>query len=121
MATLMKFLSLFRREPTISASDARLLTILFWVISLSIVIVLIPSAWALRGIYTSNDVRQDVRETLQHVADSHGWLLSDLSITSLDATTMTLIHHEHLRGKDPTSCFKVSLSDSTLSPCNGVR
>ena len=75
-------------------------------------------AWRLLPLYTSASTRDSVKSGLIAVTAREGWLLSDTFVTDVAQQNIRLIHHEHRRGHDSESCYMLSLSDRSLSPCD---
>ena len=92
--------------------------LLYALICITITIFLLPRVWALRLLYTDPDVRQTVRATIEMVADREGWLISDMPLLRIDHDGMTILHHEHVRDVDPTTCYRITFTDAVLAPCS---
>jgi dolichol-phosphate mannosyltransferase len=95
----------------------RKLTVVFILLLLAIAASLAPRIWALRALYLDGKVRSAVTASLQNVSDTHGWILSDMELLSVDASSFRFMHREHRRDPAPPACFSVSLSTSALTPC----
>ncbi|MBI5156251.1 polyprenol monophosphomannose synthase [Candidatus Peregrinibacteria bacterium] len=78
---------------------------------------LLPSAWNLRFLVLSPEVRRDATRSLQMIAERQGWLLSDIDPVSVTNHSLQFIHHEHRRGSDPQTCYIVRFDPLTLIPC----
>lgn len=74
--------------------------------------------WTLHPLYSNAAVRNDVHEALTSLADREGWLLSDISIREVTTDAVWFIHRQHHRGKDPEICYRMTLNDSSLHPCD---
>ena len=72
----------------------------------------------LRLLFTDARIRAQAKETMQTVAAREGWLLSDLRLQGVTATTLTVLYREHLRGTDPTHCFILNFNNPTYQSCD---
>lgn len=88
---------------------------LFWLTACITLLLLLPRAWSLAPLYTSSARRSDVQHALQQTAEKYGWLLSDISLTSVTALQITFTHREHLRLSVPATHCILLLSSSTLT------
>lgn len=95
----------------------RIQWLLFWGITVVAAGVLLMRAWALAPLYLDDAVRTRVQQTLERVSEEHGWLLSDLSVRSVNTTDMKIIRRFHHRGKDELDCFMVHFENARLTPC----
>ncbi len=85
-------------------------------LSIAMVLTLSSRVYALRLLATNASVRTQVRIALTTVADSQGWLLSDIKLQSVRDDSMTILHQEHGRSKASTFCT-IQLSSLILT-CN---
>ena len=69
-------------------------------------------------LYTDSRTRETVKSALIAVTTREGWLLSDIDMRSVSNDSIRFIHHEHLRGPDPQTCYSLMLNDLSLSPCD---
>ncbi len=74
--------------------------------------------WNLLPLYTNAQTRNAVKTAMTTVAEREGWLLSDMLVTSVTADKIRLTHRQHLRGTDPKTCVRITLSDSSLHSCD---
>ena len=82
-----------------------------------IALVLCARLWPLRLLYLDASVRTQTEQALRTVTEREGWLLSDMDVRRVSKDSVRLLHHQHLRGPDPVACFDLSLTDSSLMPC----
>lgn len=90
---------------------------LFWLVALAAGVWLLLRVWALAPLYLDASVRTNAQQALEHLGTEHGWLLSDLSVRSVDSTGMRVVRRFHHRGRDETDCFIVWFEDARLTPC----
>jgi hypothetical protein len=73
--------------------------------------------WPLRLLYTDAKVRAETEQAVRSIAESKGWIVSDIAIEYVHPDRLVLIHQLHVRGIDPRECLVYSFADSTLLPC----
>jgi hypothetical protein len=91
--------------------------LLFAVLILVSLLMLLPRAWDLRRLYRHSFLRSSVERAVTTASIQSGWLVSDMSIDSVEWDGVRITHREHLRGRDPTSCYVLSYDDSPPAPC----
>ncbi|MBI3331458.1 polyprenol monophosphomannose synthase [Candidatus Peregrinibacteria bacterium] len=91
--------------------------VLFVLIGLVVAAFLIPRAWSLRLLYLDAALRARVPAEVQRIAEANGWLLSGVSLRSVEKDRMSFVHRAHYRGEDPEECFTVQYGSSDLQPC----
>lgn len=87
----------------------------FWVAVATCMLVLLPRVWALRRLYVFPSLRSSVEKTLRNVTDREGWLLSDVSLTSVDWQGVHFVHREHRRWNAMSSSCSVSYASQQLT------
>lgn len=88
---------------------------LFLILTITVAMLTVPRAWALRLLYTDASVRASVQSALTAVANTRGWLLSDIALLSLTADAASIEHRDHLRYATGTRHCRIDLHTSTLS------
>ena len=83
---------------------------LFWVICVVITVVLISHVSRLWPLYIDSHLRTRVQHTIEQEAQRRGWLLSGVSIQSLDADTVTVLYREYRRGSDPVMQYHLPIT-----------
>ena len=89
---------------------------LFGIVCFVVLVVLLPSLWAQRLLYTNAEVRTQVQQALELTAQEEGILLSGFSITSLTSEELIVSHRAHARGADAHRCFAIDLESSGFAP-----
>ena len=85
---------------------------------------LIPGAfflwqiWHLLPLFTESQTRTAVRASLIQIASREGWLLSDVIVNDVRRDRVRFTLREHRRGRDPETCYALTLNDSSLHPCD---
>lgn len=94
-----------------------LCTAVFWVTAFLIAVVLLPRAWHLR-LLLHTETRQAVQSAIHDTADHHGWLVSDIEMSDIQADRVIFRHKQHLRVSSPVTVCTVmfSLSSSVCVP-----
>lgn len=69
-------------------------------------------------LYTSGTTREEVRLALTAVTAKQGWVLSDVIITGVSSSEVEVLHREHGGGRDPRTCYTLTLKDLSLHPCD---
>ncbi|MEI8229883.1 MAG: polyprenol monophosphomannose synthase [Candidatus Peregrinibacteria bacterium] len=82
--------------------------------------VFVPRAWAIRSLYSDYEIRMNAQENLQSIARERGWLLSDISIESIQGNTLRLEHQLHRREASTSECFMVNLPSAVVLPCSSA-
>lgn len=90
---------------------------LFWGAILLVLLLTLPRAWALRPLYLDAQVRTQTEQSLRFLADTHGWLLSDLAVQRVERDSMTVLHRSHHRGPDEQECLLLFFVDHHVAPC----
>lgn len=63
-------------------------------------------AWSLRPLFLDASLREGVQRQIRDVAQSKGWLVSDVRIDAVGRDgTMRITHRRHGRGDDPQECW----------------
>lgn len=88
---------------------------LFLLLTITVAMLTVPRAWALRLLYTDVSVRASVQSSLTAVGSKQGWLLSDIALVSLTADAAFIEHRDHLRHATGTRHCRIDLHTSTLS------
>lgn len=97
----------------IGCSGARI----FGFIVIVLAVIFLLRVWNLRPLYMSASMRGAVAEQLRFVAQTKGWLVSDIHIKRIaDEGSMTLMYRSHVRGIDPEECWFLP-STGELIPC----
>ena len=91
---------------------------IFGMISIIIILMLLPRIWAQRLLFTDSSVRRFTQETLEHIAEEEGLLLSGFSINSLTPSKLEIFHRSHMRGEDIKRCFIADISILSYSSCD---
>lgn len=97
--------------------SSRTPALLFCLLLTVIAAPLLLRAWAIRPLFFDAAVRSQTQVALSQVAQSRGWILSDISLRSVTADSLTLVHREHLRVPSDAVCLMVKLSTFAVSPC----
>lgn len=87
---------------------------LFLILTITAAMLTVPRTLALRLLYTDATVRASVQRALTAVADKHGWLLSDIELTSLTADAASIEHRDHLRHATVARHCRIDLHTSAL-------
>lgn len=77
--------------------------------------------WLIYPLYASDGVATAAQVALETVSAERGWLLSDVEIRDVHPERMIILYRPHLRGRDPSACFILSLVSSSLTPCSAAR
>ena len=64
-------------------------------------LMLLFRVWNLRLLYLEAPLRSQVRSALESTAQAQGWLLSDISLQSVEHERIHFVHRMHIRGRDP--------------------
>jgi glycosyltransferase involved in cell wall biosynthesis len=91
--------------------------IMWWFIVVIAFVTLMMRFLPLLPMYLDASIRQNVQQSLERVADEHGWLISDLAIERVEETSMRVIHQSHHRGTDEVECLIITFADSSITPC----
>lgn len=73
--------------------------------------------WAIRSLYLSSAIRNDVKQEIQRLANERGWNGSDLDLAELTSDHFIVHTRNYRRGRDPQGCLRVSLPSHAVSPC----
>ena len=94
---------------------------LFGIVCLLTGIILFPRAYALRQLYLNAEFRGSVRTALETAASREGWLLSDIELTSVSNTAISIIHRDHLRTRQPGESCVITLDKNILTCDESLR
>jgi hypothetical protein len=83
----------------------------------AILIVTSLRLWPLRVLYLDATARDGVRGVLEDLSAWNGWLLSDLSVESVAADSVTVVHREHRKNPSMPECLVVSFNSPVPLPC----
>lgn len=67
--------------------------------------------------YVNPALARVIETRVQEVALREGWLLSDIELRWVTDESVTLHHRQHIRDRDPVTCYTLVLSDASLGPC----
>ena len=90
----------------------------FWACLGLIAVILLIRVWNLRLLYLDANIREQTKITLETIAEQENWLLSDMSLRVVTPRAIVIYHRQHMRGKDPVSCYAIPFSTPTLIPCS---
>lgn len=78
---------------------------------------LVPRMWSLRFLYLDHTVRSDVQSIMLRFREEQGWLLSDVQLLEVHHDGFRFLHREHVRGRDPVTCYEYTFTDRVLHAC----
>ncbi|MBP9773609.1 MAG: polyprenol monophosphomannose synthase [Candidatus Peribacteraceae bacterium] len=68
-------------------------------------------------LYIDRPLQTSVRTALLEISGHQGWLVSDISLTRVTSSGITLTYTPHRRLPDAGTCFQFTFADSSLTPC----
>jgi len=77
--------------------------------------------WQISPLFLQADVRKSAEAAMRSLEKEKGWLLSDLSVRHVTASEMTVVYRNHIRGRDPETCYRVDLLSFASRPCDTDR
>ncbi len=89
---------------------------MFWTMCIVIAVVIATRLWAMR-LLADAVTREHVQATLETVAKREGWFVSDISIRHVQTDSVIVQYRQHVRGRDPKSCYRIPLQTLELLPC----
>ena len=98
-------------------TDAGLQRVVFLAACVVILLTLAPRAWVLRALFLDPVARAQVRAAMERAADAEGWLLSDLSLQSVDPTNARVLRRPPRRAPAPVTGYDLPLAGGRPSPC----
>ncbi|MFH0851620.1 MAG: polyprenol monophosphomannose synthase [Candidatus Peregrinibacteria bacterium] len=75
-------------------------------------------AWNLKLLILDPQVRERTKMAFESLSNTEGWLISDLSLRSVSATSLKMIYRPHGRAASPAKCIRVNLDFFGWSPCD---
>ncbi|OGJ59824.1 hypothetical protein A2881_01670 [Candidatus Peribacteria bacterium RIFCSPHIGHO2_01_FULL_55_13] len=90
----------------------------FWGICILIAFIFAVHAWNLRLLYTDPTVRNQVKTSMEAVAEREGWLISDMPVRKVTRDWIVIHYRRHVRGPDPKTCYYIALDTHAISPCS---
>ena len=97
---------------------ARAAWALFLLLFIGLGVFLSMRAWNLRLLVLDTEVRERTKMAFESLSETEGWLISDLSLRSVSATSLTMIYRPHGLGDVPAKCIRVNLDFFGWSPCD---
>lgn len=73
--------------------------------------------WNILPLYTNTNIRSSTQSTLETITKREGWLMSNVSVTAVARERLTIMYRDHHRGRDPETCYTVTMPDASLHPC----
>lgn len=83
----------------------------------AIFLILVPRVWSLRSLYLDRSVRLEVQSGFLRFREEQGWLLSDVQLLEVHHDGFRFLHREHVRGRDPVTCYEYTFTDRVLHAC----
>lgn len=92
--------------------------VFFLLLLVGIGVALCLRAWDLRLLFLDAQVRDRTKMALESLSDTEGWLLSDLSLRKVSATSLEVLYRPHGRVAIAGQCIRVGLEYFNWSPCD---
>ncbi len=90
---------------------------LFLCISVILAIIFLLQLWPMLLLYYDASARSSVQQSLQSISDERGWLLSDITVISVQKDRFTFIHREHFRGAGEGECYEWKFASPVPVSC----
>jgi hypothetical protein len=91
----------------------------FWLFSTFCILLLCILGMRIWNIHplVSTTMQRDIAIILKKLEREHGWLISDIFIQKISEKEMIIHHSPHIRGRDPLSCYVITLTTHSITPC----